>query len=218
MTESESLSEHVSKQVLAAHGVAIAPERMVDDLEGAKAAAVELGWPLVVKACGNAIAHKTERGLVVLGVNDEASLEAAFQQIKGRLTPADGDAGVLIASMVPGNRELICGVDVSEQFGPVIMIGLGGILAEAIEDVVFRALPITRTDALEMLDQLQARAILDEFRGEPAADRTLLADTIVAVGEAAASVEHLLSLDVNPIILVDGAPVAVDALIVQEGP
>lgn len=212
------MSEHDSKRVLADHGVEVAPERLVTSVAEAAAAAAELGWPVVVKACGPQIAHKTERGLVALGIADEAALERSAGAILDRLGPEDGEAALLVAAMVSGNRELICGVDVNEHFGPVIMIGLGGILAEALGDVVFRALPIGRDDALEMLDELQTSAILGAFRGEPAADREALAAMLVAVSRAAGSVADLQSLDVNPIILVEGRPVAVDALIVMGQP
>ena len=211
-----AMSEHDSKRVLAEHGVTVAPERFVTNVAEAQVAASELGWPVAVKACGSLISHKTERGLVALGIDDEAGLERGAIDILGRLGPEDGEVGLLVAAMVSGKRELICGVEVSEQFGPVIMVGLGGILAEALGDVVFRALPIDRTDAFEMLDELQAAVILGEFRGEPAANREALADTLVAIGRAAGSVSGLRSLDVNPIILVEGEPIAVDALVVLE--
>jgi succinyl-CoA synthetase beta subunit len=216
MADVRTLSEHDSKQVLVAHGVRVAAERIVADLDGARSAVAELGWPVVVKACGDSIAHKTERGLVVLGVSDDAALERSVVAILSKLGPDDGDAKLLIAEMVSGNRELICGVDVNPQFGPVLMIGMGGILAEALEDVAFRALPADRADVLEMLDELRGARLLDSFRGEPAVDRMALADAIVSIGQAALSVRGLQSLDVNPIIIVDGAAVAVDALIVQE--
>jgi succinyl-CoA synthetase beta subunit len=218
MIEQSAMSEHESKQVLAAYGVEVAPERLVGGVAEAKAAGAELGWPVVVKACGPTITHKTERGLVALGITDENALERSAAAILDKLEPADGAASLLVAAMVSGNRELICGVDVNEHFGPVIMVGLGGILAEALGDVVFRALPIDRLDALEMLDDLQTAALLGPFRGEPAADREALAQMLVSVGRAAESVDDLRSLDVNPIIIVDGKPVAVDALIVREQP
>lgn len=218
MAELVALSEYESKRVLEAHGLPVAPERLVQDLPGASAAAAGLGWPVVVKACGAKLSHKTERGLVAIGVADEATLERSVAEILGRLGPDDGETALLVAAMVKGNRELICGVENHEQFGPVIMVGLGGILAEALGDVVFRSLPISRADALEMVAELKTQKILGDFRGEPPADRSALAEAVFAIGEAAASIPDLSSLDVNPLILVEGRPVAVDALIVTTRP
>lgn len=207
-------SEHESKRLLADHGVPIASERLVASPAAAAAAADELGYPVVVKLCGRAIAHKTERGLVRLGCTDGPQVESAARELLTSATQADGDVGLLVASMVSGARELIAGVVTDPQFGPALMLGIGGIFAEAVADVSFRLLPASRGDLEEMIDDLETQALLAEFRGEPAIDRAALIDALLGLAAAATTVGGLESIDVNPLIVVDGRPVAVDALVV----
>ena len=177
------------------------------------AAAAEVGLPVVVKLCGDAIAHKTERGLVRLNLGDERSVRDAADTLLGAATADDGDVELLVAPMVRGARELIAGLHTDAQFGRCVMIGFGGILAEAIADVSFRLVPLERVDAEEMIDELQTQALLGPFRGEPAVDRDALAATILGLSALAAAEPNVVSVDVNPLIVVDGRPVAVDALV-----
>jgi succinyl-CoA synthetase beta subunit len=210
---STTLSEARSKRLLAEYGVRVLPERSADDPDAAVAAAVALGFPVVVKLCGDAIAHKTERGLVRLNLGDEAAVREAALALLGAATPEDGDVEVLVAPMVRGTRELIAGLHTDEQFGRAVMIGFGGILAEAIADVAFRLVPLERVDAEEMIDELGTQALLGPFRGEPAVDRDALVDTILGLSALAGAEPDVVSVDVNPLIVVDGVPVAVDALV-----
>src|SRR5581483_9131142 len=207
-----TLSESDSKQLLRAHGVPVLDERIVSSPDEAAAAAGEIGFPVVAKLCGDAIAHKTERGLVRLDLTDASAVHAAAADLLAAATPDDGDVAVLVAPMVKGNRELIAGLSDDPQFGMTVMLGVGGILAEAIADVAFRVVPITRVDAEDMIDDLETQRLLGPFRGEPAVDRERLVDVLVGLSEAAAANPHLRSADVNPLIVVDGVPVAVDAL------
>jgi succinyl-CoA synthetase beta subunit len=206
-------SEAESKRLLAEHGVPVVDERLASSPEGAAAAAEELGFPVVAKLCGRGIAHKTERGLVRLGLGDAAAVRAAAQELLGAARPEDGEVEVIIARMVRGSRELIAGLHRDPQFGATVMIGVGGILAEAIGDVAFRLAPLGRVDALEMLDDLASQSLLGPFRGEPPVDRDALADVVMGLSAIAESQAHVLSVDVNPLIVVDGTPLAVDALV-----
>src|SRR5882757_6332895 len=149
---SRTLSEAESKRLLKAHGVPVLDERIVASATDAVAAANELGYPVVAKLCGAAIAHKTERGLVRLNLVDGDQVEAAAAELLAAATPADGEVGVLIAPMVRGNRELIAGLSDDPQFGMTVMLGVGGVLAEAVADVAFRLVPISRVDASDMID------------------------------------------------------------------
>jgi acetyl-CoA synthetase (ADP-forming) len=210
---SRTLSEAESKALLAAHGVPVLPERLVADPEAAVAAAEELGYPVVAKLCGDAIAHKTERGLVKLRLADAAAVRSAVGELLAAARPEDGATGVLVAPMAAGNRELIAGLHRDPQFGMTVMLGVGGILAEAVADVAFRLVPVSRTDAEELVEDLATQRLLGEFRGEPAVDRDALVDVLVGLSEAAAANPTLVAADVNPLIVVDGRPVAVDALV-----
>jgi succinyl-CoA synthetase beta subunit len=208
-----TLSEAESKQLLKQHGVPVLDEHIVHTADDAVSAAGAVGYPVVAKLCGDAIAHKTERGLVRLGLGDADAVRAAAVALLDAATPEDGDVAVLVAPMVKGNRELIAGLSDDPQFGMTVMLGVGGILAEALADVAFRLVPITRVDAEDMIDDLQTQRLLDAFRGEPAVDRERLVDVLVGLSDAASAHPELRSADVNPLIVVDGVPVAVDALV-----
>jgi acyl-CoA synthetase (NDP forming) len=209
-----TLSESASKALLREFGVPIADEREVATAAEAAAAATQIGFPVVAKLCGDAIAHKTERGLVRLRLADAASVRQAAADLLAAATPADGPVTVLVAPMISGNRELIAGVVRDEQFGANVMLGVGGILAEAVADVVFRPVPISERDAADMIDSLATQKLLGEFRGEAAVDRAQLAAVLLGLSAAAAARPDIASIDVNPLIIGrDGSPVAVDALV-----
>ncbi len=178
------------------------------------AAAAEIGYPVVAKLEGEAIAHKTERGLVRLNLVDGAAVESAANDLLAAATPEDGVVNVLVAPMVNGNRELIVGLLRDPQFGPTVMLGLGGILAEAVADVVFRPAPLDAVTAHEMIDGLATQKLLGAFRGEAAVDRDAIAALLVGLGRLAEERPDVASVDVNPLIVTpSGAPVAVDALV-----
>lgn len=213
-----TLSEHASKALLERYGVPVARERLVaPDPEAAVAAGREIGFPVVAKLCGDAIAHKTERDLVRLGLADEAALRAAAGDLLARRRPEDGEVGLLVAEMVRGRRELIAGVVRDPQFGPCVVLGLGGILTEALGDVVFAAAPLSAADARGMVQGLRASHLLTKpFRGEPPVDLDALAEILVGLGRLATERPDVASVDVNPLLVRGDRPVAVDALIVLE--
>ncbi|MBI5505794.1 MAG: acetate--CoA ligase family protein [Deltaproteobacteria bacterium] len=210
---SRTLSEYDSKQLLREYGVATVSEHLAADADAAVARATRIGFPAVLKLCGAAIAHKTERDLVRLGLADAAAVRAAATELLARRRPEDGDAQLLVQAMVRGRRELIVGLVRDAQFGPCVMLGMGGILAEAMRDVVFRMAPLTLQDAREMLAEIKAAHLLDAFRGEPAVDRDALANILVAVGRIGVERETVASLDINPLIVAGATAIAVDALV-----
>lgn len=209
-----TLSEADSKALLAEHRVPIARELLATDADAAVAAAADLGGGAVaVKLCGDNIAHKTERGLVRLNVAGADAVRAAATELLAAARPDDGATGVLVAPMVKGSRELIAGLLHDAQFGPVVMLGVGGVLAEAVADVVFRLVPLSAVDAQEMIEDLATQKLLGEFRGEPAVDRDALARVLLGLSALAAARPDVVSVDVNPLIVHDGVPVAVDGLV-----
>ena len=211
---SSTLSERASKELLASYGVPTAVERFADDAAGAVAAADEIGYPVVAKLNGDAIAHKTERRLVHLDLRSPADVAAAAADLLAAATPEDGTVNVLVAGMVKGNREFIVGTLRDPQFGPTVMLGVGGVLAEAIADVVFRPAPLDDVTAAEMIGDLVTARLLGPFRGEEAVDRDVLARTLIGIGRLIAERDDVESIDVNPLIVAaDGSPVAVDALV-----
>lgn len=208
-----TLSEAASKQLLAGFGVPFPPERVVASADDAVGAADALGYPVVVKLGGAGIAHKTERGLVRLGLASADQVRAAAAALLGAATPEDGEVHLLVAAMLRATRELIAGLHHDPQFGMTVMLGVGGILAEAVADVTFRLVPIEPVDAEEMIDDLALQPLLGEFRGEPAVDRTAVADVLLGLSRVATGRADLASADLNPLLIVDGRPVAVDALV-----
>lgn len=212
-----TLSEPASKDLLRAFGVPFADERVVDDAAAAVAAADALGYPVVAKLSGEAIAHKTERGLVRLNLGDADMVRDAAVQLLAAATPEDGTVQLLVAPMLAGTRELIAGLNDDPQFGMTVMLGVGGILAEAVADVSIRLVPIERVDAEEMIDDLATQKLLGPFRGEPAVDRDALVGVLLALSAAGVAHDEIASADCNPLIIVDGKPVAVDALVEVRG-
>src|SRR5438132_1416766 len=214
-----TLSEHASKALLAGYGVPVARDALAADAAAAALAAAEIGFPVALKLCGDAITHKTERNLVRLGLADGGALRAAAGELLALRRPDDGDVALLVAEMVRGRRELIAGVVRDPQFGPCVMLGVGGILAEAVGDVVFAAAPLSAAEARRMIGGLDAgRRLLEAFRGEPAVDAGALAAILVGLGRLAVERPEVQSVDVNPLIVRDGRPIAVDALVVLGPP
>jgi acyl-CoA synthetase (NDP forming) len=210
---SRTLPEDESKRLLAGYGIPFAPEIVAEDVAAASAAATEIGFPVVAKLNGEGIAHKTERGLVRLNLSDAEAVETATTELLAGARPEDGEVSVLIAPFLAASRELIAGIHRDPQFGPTVMLGIGGILAEALADVAFRLAPIERVDAADMVDQLRTQALLGEVRGEPAVDRTAVEDILLALSAVAVERDDVASADLNPLLVVDGKPIAVDALV-----
>ena len=211
---STTLSESDSKVLLANYGVPFADERKVQTAEAAAAAATELGFPVVVKLGGDKIAHKTERGLVRLRLQDSASVLVVATELLAAATPADGDVHVLVAPMISGSRELIAGMLVDQQFGPTVMLGIGGVMAEVIKDVAFRPAPVDEKTARGMIASLRMQGLLGEFRGEAAVNVEQVVATILGLSKVAMDRDDIVSVDVNPLIVrPNGDVVAVDALV-----
>ena len=210
-----SLSEHASKELLARYDVPFARERLVSTPEEAARAAEALGFPVVAKLCGDGIAHKSERNLVRLGLASADAVRDAARDLLARRRPEDGEVRVLVAEQLRGLRELIAGVVRDPVFGSCVMLGLGGVLAEALHDVVFAVAPLHAGEARRMLAGLRSRALLEQpFRGEPPVDAEALAAILDGLGRLAAQRRDVASVDLNPLIVAEGAPVAVDALVV----
>jgi succinyl-CoA synthetase beta subunit len=208
-----TLAEHDSLAVLAERGVPVVEETVVDTPAAAAVAAQSLGPPVVVKLTGPGVAHKTERGLVRLGLRTAAEAEAAATELLAAAHPDDGPVRLVVAPMVRGARELLAGAHADPQFGPCVLVGVGGILAEVVADVAVRLAPLEERDAHDMLDDLRAGALLGPVRGEPAVDRDRVAAVLLALSDLIVGRADVTSIDINPLVIVDGAPVAVDALI-----
>jgi succinyl-CoA synthetase beta subunit len=205
-----ALNEYEAKRFLEGFGIPVSREMFVPDGEKAVKAAGDLGYPVVMKATGEHLQHKTELGAVALNLKSEGEIREEAR----RLLAIAGCEGLLVQEMVKGDRELVCGLTRDAQFGPCVMFGLGGIFTELIDDAVFRLAPVTTAEALRMMEEIRTAKILQTFRGQAPVDREALARIIVAVGEIGSQYEHVREIDINPIkVRRDGSLVAVDALV-----
>lgn len=205
-----ALSEFESKRFLSYFGIPVSREAIATDPGSAVTEAMKIGFPVVLKASGASLFHKTEVEGVVLNLRSKEEVMEESQ----RLLKIAGCEALLVQEMVKGHRELVCGLTRDPQFGPCVMFGLGGILTELIKDVAFRIAPLSSWDAREMMNEIQCRKVLDPFRGEPGIDLDVLSHTLVALGEIGVQYAEVLEIDINPLkIRSDGKPVAVDALV-----
>lgn len=208
----KALSEYESKMLLAEYGISITQEKIVSAEDDAVAAASDIGYPVVLKGSGEELSHKTEMNLIALNLRDENEVREAYKNLISN--PEAEVKEVLVQQMIKGDRELVVGLTRDAQFGPCVMFGLGGIFTEILEDVSFRVAPLTRWDAKDMMGEIRAAKILDAFRGKPEVDREALADILIAIGTIGMELDQVVEIDINPLKILDGKPVAVDALVV----
>lgn len=211
-----SLTESEAKRVLAAYGVPVVEERLARNVDEALAAAKALGYPVVLKAESPTILHKTELGVVKLGIGDEAALRLAYDAI---VAAARGHElrGVLVQPMLAG-VEVIAGARVDPVVGPVVLVGSGGVLVELMHDSVAALAPVSVAQAKAMLARLKGYALLTGFRGGAAVNLDALADVVARISELAADLaDEIEELDVNPLRCGVEGIAAVDALITRRG-
>ena len=215
-----ALSEYDSKGLIRAFGVSTTWEELAADADAAVAAAERIGYPVALKVNSADILHKTEAGAIRLGLGDADAVRAAFAEVTSNARAYDANArigGAVVQEMVSGGVETIVGVSYDAQLGPILLFGTGGVMVEVYNDVALRLCPITREDALEMIDEVKGARLLHGFRGAPASDVDALADVLVSVSQLAAQLEGSLGeLDINPLmVLPAGQGVkAADALVV----
>jgi len=207
-----NLTEFESKEVLSAYGIPITREKTATSIEAAVSAANQIGYPVALKASGEDLQHKTERDVIRLDLKNESQVSQAAEKLFSESAPPLSE--LLVQQMVKGHRELMAGLKRDSQFGPCVVFGLGGVLTEILDDVSIRVAPITEYDALDMMASIRAKKILDAFRGQPPVDRKALADLLIAIGTIGLENEAVKEIDINPIKLIQGKPVAVDALVV----
>jgi acetyl-CoA synthetase (ADP-forming) len=210
----KALSEYESKLLLANYGIPVSREKLVRDRGEALSAAQEIGYPVVLKGCAPDITHKTEENLIAVDLRNETEVEKAFESMWVSIKETDG--GILVQEMVKGIRELVIGLIRDPQFGPCVMFGLGGIFTEILRDVSFRVAPIEKRDALEMMKEIKAHKILDAIRGLEPVDLDVLSNALISLGQIGMENERVKEIDVNPMIVRKGQPVAVDALVVLD--
>ncbi|MEU6201484.1 acetate--CoA ligase family protein [Streptomyces sp. NPDC047061] len=218
MRPGQQLSEHAAKQLLRAYGIRVPREQLVTSAAAAVRAAGLVGYPVVMKASGGQIAHKTELGLVKIGLTSASQVRDAYRDLTD-IARYEGVAldGVLVCQMVERGVEMVVGVTHDDLFGPTVTVGLGGVLVEVLRDTAVRVPPFGEDQARDMLAELRGRALLDGVRGRPPADLDALVEVVLRVERMALELGgQLAELDINPLMVLEqgqGA-VALDALAV----
>ena len=216
-------NEYLAKRILGAAGFDVLPEVLAGSADEAARQATRIGFPVALKIVSPDIAHKTEVGGVVLGLNDASAVATAYARLLANVAakaPAARIEGVLVASMATGGTELIMGVSRDPVFGPVVMVGVGGVFAEVLKDVAVQVAPVSASEAEEMIRGLKLFALLDGVRGAPKADVRAASRTVARLSEFAyRHRDEVAEIDLNPVLVkADGEGVVVlDALLVRNG-
>jgi acetyltransferase len=213
------LLEHEAKRLLGLHGAPVSDDRLAGSPDEAAAVAAQIGGPVALKICSPDILHKSDAGGVRLGLEGEAEVRRAFDEIvaaAGRHRPGADIRGCIVSPMARPGTEVIIGTKIDPQFGPVILFGIGGILVEVLEDVVFRVLPISRSAARKMLSELRSAPILNGVRGQPPADHEALVELLLAASRLVVSYPRIREMDLNPVIARRDGLTVVDARIILD--
>ena len=208
----ETLDEIASKGLLAQTGIPVVADHLADSVDQAVRLASDLGYPVALKGILPDVVHKTELGLVQPNVANEQDLRRLAEDMQKRM---DGKGKLLVQQRVSADYELMAGMVRDDQFGPCVMLGMGGQLAELRPDITFAMAPLSTDRALAMLDRLESRKLFDGFRKLPPLDRAAMADLLVKLAELGANRPDISQIDINPVLISGGKPVAVDASVIM---
>jgi acetyltransferase len=199
----QTLGEASTRPLLEAYHIPVIAGQTAHSPEEAVAIANELGYPAVLKIVSPDILHKSEAGGIKLNLADAAAVRAAYQQLMFNAAAANPEArleGVLVEAMAPHGQEVVVGMRRDPQFGPLIMFGLGGIYVELLTDVSFRVAPISRDEALAMVQETKAGRLLAGLRGQEAADIDAVVDCILRLSQLALDFSEIKEVEVNPLL------------------
>ncbi|RJX30088.1 MAG: CoA-binding protein, partial [Desulfarculus sp.] len=206
-----TLDERQSKALLADWGLPMVAEQVVESLAEAQAAAEQWGYSLMLKGLLPGVVHKSELGLVEARVGGPQQLAEAFDRLEAKV---QGRGQVLVQPQVHAEYELIVGYLRDAQFGPCLMLGLGGLLAELRPDVAFAPAPLAPARARALLGRLHSSALFRGYRGLPPLDQEALAELLLRLGQEAAARPEVEQVDINPLLIAGGKPLAVDATVI----
>ena len=208
------LNEVESKQILAAAGLPVIPTKLATSPNQAAEIATALGFPVALKVVATTISHKSDHGGVLLNLPDAAAVRAAYDEIRAATSHLAAFDGVSVQPMAAPGIELMVGLARDPQFGPIVMVGLGGVLVEVLEDVALRLVPLTPSDAAAMIREIKGFPLLQGYRGAPPADLAAIESLLIAVSRFATANPDTAELDLNPVIASPDGVRAVDARIV----
>jgi len=213
------LFEHEAKELCSIYGLPVTSFTVSETENGAVEAAVDIGFPVVLKIVSAQVLHKSDAGGVLLNITDEDGVRQGFNKILENVKAKVPDAeitGILVQEMAPSSTEVIVGSTKDPTFGHTIMFGLGGIFVEVLKDVAFRLAPIGRSDAEEMIREIKSYKILEGVRGMPKADQETLVDILLKTSKMLTECPEINELDLNPVLVYEEGAKIVDARIILE--
>jgi acyl-CoA synthetase (NDP forming) len=214
------VTEVAAKERLKKAGIPVIDTRLARNRAQAVVVAAELGFPVAMKIVSPDAIHKTDVGGVKLNIKNATQAGQAYSDIIASVkkhVPAARIEGVSVQPMAAPGVEIIIGMTIDPQFGPVLMFGLGGIFVEVLKDVSFRLVPVAPIDAREMIQEIRGKALLEGYRGQPAVNMAALEKLIVTISKFIEKNPDIRELDLNPLIATDKGVVAVDARMVTDG-
>jgi 3-hydroxypropionyl-CoA synthetase (ADP-forming) len=212
--QTKVITEEMAKDILSSYDIKVPQFALVQNVDDAVREANSIGYPIVAKIVSPQILHKTDVGGVKVDLKNEADVKSAFNDMYGRLAKQYDVKGILLEKMVPKGVEMIVGLQNDPQFGPVIIVGLGGIFTELFKDVSFRVLPITEKDALDMIEELQGKMLLKGYRGSFTINLDMLCKALVKIGNLGFDISpYYDSIDFNPVIVYSDSYYVADAKI-----
>ena len=210
----DRLNELEALELCSAYSIPVARTRLSTRVEDAVEYAEAIGYPVVLKVVAPEIVHKSDVGGVVTGIYSPDGVRRAYDDIIGKLSSRASIKGVLVQEMIPTGTEVIVGLVIDPQFGPVLMFGLGGIFVEVMEDISFRIIPIDTSDAYEMITEIKGHSLLEGARGRRAVDMKSIVDVLLKVSRLASDNLLVGELDLNPVIVSESGSKVADARVI----
>lgn len=207
------LDEFLSKKILRGCGFPTVKEKMATSMAECKKAAAALGYPLVMKGIMPSVTHKTEMGLVYKNIKAKDEAQKTYLHLTKKMR---GKGFVLLQKHIQGYAEIILGMTRDNHFGPAVMLGVGGVMAEIFQQSIFGIAPLTRAEALELINRFPARRLLEGFRGNLPVDKNKLAQLLVTLGDISIAYPRIKEIDINPLIFSSRGMTAVDATIILD--
>jgi len=210
----EVLLESEAKRILVDHAIPTTKYKEAADVEDAVRSAEHIGYPVALKALSSKVVHKSDVGGVILDLLDAEQVRQAFGKIMARVKPIDSEARVIVQEMVGPGVEVIVGATTDPHFGPILLVGIGGVFTELLEDVAFGLIPVDQDHAWRMLRSLRGYRIFEGYRGQESLNLTALIDIMLKVSRLVEENPEIVGLDLNPVIIDEHSAIAVDARIV----
>ncbi len=210
----EVLLESEAKRILVDHAIPTTKYEEAANAKDAVRSAEYIGYPVALKVLSSKVVHKSDVGGVILDLLDAEEVRQAFKKLIARVETIDPDARVIVQEMVDPGVEVIVGATTDPHFGPTLLVGIGGVFTELLEDVAFGLIPVDQDHAWRMLRSLRGYPLLEGYRGQGRLDVEALVDIMLSVSQLVEEIPQIVELDLNPVIVLEQSVIAVDARIV----